>query len=74
MRKKEKTIATILVLLCFLIGGVSWYFFHSSPVRETLKEDSQAVGYNPNLKKPKNFTSKQSRFARFFPNCCQRGK
>ncbi|EOS7869239.1 hypothetical protein E3O85_RS12935, partial [Enterococcus hirae] len=48
----------ILFLICILSGIFAWYFTQS-PSDDGLKEDVSAVGYDPNLKKPENFTSDQ---------------
>ncbi|MEY8500407.1 hypothetical protein [Enterococcus avium] len=53
---KEKWIAIIFL---FLFGGIlTWHFISSSP-KDTLKEDTNAVGYDPKIKEPENFTSNQ---------------
>ena len=59
MNKKKKLLSIIVLLVCLLGGGLAWYFFQPSPPKEKLKEDTQAVGYDPKLKKPKNFSTKQ---------------
>ncbi|EPM7560385.1 hypothetical protein ACTPL8_002821 [Enterococcus faecium] len=58
--KKKKKIIIIIVLLfvCIFAGLFAWYFLHTSP-DNNLKEDINAVGYNPKLEKPKNFDSNQ---------------
>lgn len=60
LMKKKKKIVTLIVLFLFcLLGGIFAWFFISSSSEDSLKEDTNAVGYNPNLKKPKDFTSHQ---------------
>lgn len=49
----------LLLVICLCCGVFAWRFFHSNPPKNVLKEDTQAVGYNPQIKKPKNFDSKQ---------------
>ncbi|WP_206215476.1 MULTISPECIES: LPXTG cell wall anchor domain-containing protein, partial [unclassified Enterococcus] len=61
---KRIVILIILILFC-LLGGIFAWFFISSPSEDVLKEDTNAVGYNSNLKKPKDFTSDQIAFPGF---------
>ncbi|EMF0589890.1 hypothetical protein HFX73_002612, partial [Enterococcus faecium] len=54
--QKRKVALMVLFFFCILCGIITWYFT-PSPYENTLKEDTNAVGYNSNLKKPKDFTS-----------------
>lgn len=56
--QKRKVALMVLFFFCILCGIFAWYFT-PSPYENTLKEDTNAVGYNSNLKKPKDFTSDQ---------------
>lgn len=59
-KERKKLIAGIILLIFFISGILAWNFFQKNPTaNKNLKEDTQAVGYNPNLKKPENFDSKQ---------------
>lgn len=59
MNKNKKIMSIFLLLVCLFCGAFAWYFLHASPAKDELKEDTQAVGYDPKIKKPKNFDSKQ---------------
>ncbi|MCL6150956.1 hypothetical protein J3R95_13160, partial [Enterococcus faecium] len=51
-------IGILLVLFCLLGAALYWYF-HPKSTKEQFKEDIHAVGYNPNIEKPENFTKDQ---------------
>ncbi|MGG6249913.1 hypothetical protein [Enterococcus faecium] len=58
MSNKKKMIGILLVLFCLLGAALYWYF-HPKSTKEQFKEDIHAVGYNPNIEKPENFTKDQ---------------
>ena len=54
-KRKKKIIVGIALLLSLLFGIVVWQLMHQN----SLKEDIDAVGYDPKIEKPEGFTSEQ---------------